>query len=109
MLPQTPEEIYTANKSLMAFIESDMSWVWTLDLLKYDDEFVRFFSANILLTKAKRHWSALNKEQRTDILNFLHNTLQEFAILIMDIHDCDTQGYSMLRVIIVFNCEDPSF
>lgn len=82
---------------LMLFLEEELSWIWSLDLLKCDDHFVRFFAANLLLTKVKRHWMLLSKDQRIDIFNFLHNTLQQFGLVVVSFND-DVQAQQSLRV-----------
>jgi hypothetical protein len=98
---QTPEEIHAANGILMAFMEEQSSWVWSLNLLQYDDHFVRFFAANMLLTKVKRHWMLLDKDQRNDIFNYLHNSVQQFALLVEAFDVDDAQAQQSLRVKII--------
>ena len=91
--------MHRANAALLELIENDMTWEWSLQLLNSDDEFVRFFSANILLTKVKRHWALLEKGQRSDVFTFLFNTLQTFGMALLNSsNQFDAQALQSLRV-----------
>ena len=65
---QNHAHIGEANTILMQFVETEVAWIWCLKLLRsYDDQFVQYFAANMLLTKARKHWGQLTPQQHDEV------------------------------------------
>ena len=68
-----------ANAILMQFVEADVAWVWCLKLLRSVDQFVQYFAANMLLTKARKHWGQLTTQQHDEVCHDLVMFLHEYV------------------------------
>lgn len=77
---QDHAQVAEANTILMHFVETELAWVWCLKLLRsFDDQFVQYFAANMLLTKARRHWCQLMPQQQEEVYQDMAAFIQEYV------------------------------
>ncbi|GMH32786.1 hypothetical protein BSKO_00620 [Bryopsis sp. KO-2023] len=63
-----PTRQQQANAWLTQYAETNGAWEGALELLRDNDDQIRFFSANILLTKTRTDWSRLSGEAKQHLL-----------------------------------------
>ena len=65
-----------ANSFLLNFADDDQAWLASiLCIQRNTDDAVRYFAANILYTKVRKHWSLLGETERNQVYTFLSETV----------------------------------
>ena len=65
-----------ANSFLLSFADNDEAWLASiLCIQRNTDDAVRYFAANILYTKVRKHWSLLGETERNQVYTFLSETV----------------------------------
>ena len=65
-----------ANSFLLSFADNDQAWMASiLCIQRNTDDAVRYFAANILYTKVRKHWSLLGETERNQVYTFLSETV----------------------------------
>lgn len=72
----TGQNVIEANKFLLAFTDSDEAWLGSIRVIQNSTDYAaRYFAANILYTKVRKHWSQLGETERNQIYAFLSETV----------------------------------
>jgi hypothetical protein len=68
-----------SNEYLLEFVETEAAWRESLALFESSNEIVRYFAANIIYTKSRRHWSQINDEQKDGLMRVLLGVLDRIG------------------------------
>ena len=84
----TGQNVVEANNFLIAFTDSDEAWLASIRCIEGSNDFaVKYFAANILYTKVRKHWSQLAENGRTQVYASLANMLMTGGIDDVEFHD----------------------
>ena len=89
-----------SNEFLLAFVETEAAWGEALALFNSESLSVRYFAANIIYNKVKRHWPQLNGQQRDSLLQVLLGSLTSSS----GKNDLSSQKPFVNRVMMAFAC-----
>ena len=69
-----------ANDYLLHFIETEAAWGGALGLFDCTNIQIRYFAANIVYTKVKKHWVQLNEAQQQEIFVYLLEYITQASV-----------------------------
>jgi hypothetical protein len=68
--------VSAANEYILKVVDTDEAWNASMMICTgSDNDHIRYFAANILYTKVRRHWSQLPEEKREFLTTFLSNII----------------------------------
>lgn len=102
------ESIAEANAFILSFAETESAWQPCTILISSPttSDPVRFFAANILYTKIRKHWHQLNSEQRDNLFLFLMGVVSSLTGAASEVNNMLTGDRKMFvsRVILSLAC-----
>lgn len=96
------QNVNEGNAYILEFIETEIAWSASAALFSSSNEHVRFFSANILYTKVRKHWDQLKTSQQDDLFRLLMDSL--LATSTSGIIAVGSQKIFINRIILALAC-----